>query len=109
MDFTSIMLLVVVSILVGFAFAFLMKRQSGSAQDSTLRVISDLQSEVKNLHSTLQGQVVDLSRQMNTQWQQHAQLMQETQEGYTRTVGQVQHRLGELHQGSFFSLPELES
>ncbi len=100
MEFNTLLLVLALAGLAVLGWAMWIRQGKAGRGDDTVRLIADMQQEVKLLHATLQGQVTELTRQMNAQWQQHAQLLQETQEGYTRTVGQVQHRLGQLHEAT---------
>lgn len=72
-------------------------RSSSENQEALTRLGMDLQKEITSLRSYFQDQVLGLSRQMNQQLEQNTRFLVESHKGYRETVGQVQHRLGELH------------
>lgn len=81
-------------------FAF-MNLQPRSASDPNIsQIMVEMQREMTNLQSTMQNQILELSRQMNAQLENNNRFLRETQDGYSRTVGQIQHRLGELQEST---------
>lgn len=90
----------------GFLFAailgaVLFRVFSGSArqkpeEDTTARLVVEFQREIATLRTSLNEQVLALSRQMNEQATQNTSFLQKTHQSYNEAVGQVQHRLGEL-------------
>ncbi len=87
-------------VLMGAVILFLWQRLSHSAsrQEGATTVMVELQRELATLRSSLQDQVLQLSRQMSTHLERNTRFLQESHEQYSRTVGQVQHRLGELQE-----------
>ncbi|HXV27779.1 MAG TPA: DNA recombination protein RmuC [bacterium] len=101
MTSTVLLLLFICLLLGGLLFLILLKRLSGrAAEDTSVKMIMELQREMTNLRGSIQDQVVRLSQQMNTQLEHNTRFLQDTHEQYSRAVGQVQHRLGELQEAT---------
>jgi len=79
---------------------FLQLKKNAQTGDSSAHILLEFQKEMSQLRSHLANQALELSRQMNEQLEKSSRFLQETQRGYSQTVGQVQHRLGELHQAT---------
>ncbi|MCM8775422.1 MAG: DNA recombination protein RmuC [Candidatus Omnitrophica bacterium] len=76
------------------------RRQGAAVTDATSRIMTDLQREIADLRTSLQTQVLEISRHMNEHLTQSTAVLQKTHQGYTDAVGQVHHRLGELQQAT---------
>jgi DNA recombination protein RmuC len=59
-----------------------------------------IQREISDLRSSLNQQIIQVSDRMNAQLSQNAQFLSNTHQGYQETMGQVQHRLGELQEAT---------
>lgn len=67
---------------------------------STLPMLMDLQKNLASLKSEMQSQIIDLSKQVNSQIQNNSLFLQESQTGFHKTVNMVQDRLGQLQQAT---------
>ncbi len=75
------------------------RRFSGrTAEETSGKMIMELQREMSALRGAIQEQMLQLSQQMNTQLEHNTRFLHNTHEQYSQTVGQVQHRLGELQE-----------
>ncbi len=87
-------------VLVGAVILLLWQRlgRNDRRQEAAPNVMAELQRELGTLRSSIQDQILQLSGQMNTHLERNTRFLQESHEQYSRTVGQVQHRLGELQE-----------
>ena len=88
------------AILLSLFFFFQFKKQNSSEIKSAdlYTLFNDFRKEVEQIRVSVNQQVLDLSRQMNTHLNQNTEFMNQTHQGYTTSVGQVQRSLGELQQ-----------
>jgi DNA recombination protein RmuC len=82
------------------AILWLRRRLAIRKEESAAMLVLELQREMAALRSALQTQVLELSRQMNMQLENNTRFLRETHDGYSRAVGQVQHRLGQLQEAT---------
>lgn len=101
------MLLVLIAIgffVISFAiliFVFFKRHESSKSNNAAyLTLLTELQRDVHGLKSDFQTQVQDLSERVHEQLHNNSKHIQESQRGFHQTVGQVQDRLGQLHQAS---------
>lgn len=94
--FVIIFAFLCIVILAGAFFWLLQSRKPSQDPNAFTQIIVDIQKEMGSLKLTMQEQSVNLSRQLNSQLESQSRFLNEAHEGYNRTVGQVQFRLGEL-------------
>ena len=99
-SFNVITLLIAAGSSVFCILTVLNNRSRQDAGDSMARVLTEFQREMSGLRSTMNDQILDLSRQMNDQLKQNNRFVMQSHQSYSETVGQVQHRLGELQQAT---------
>ena len=90
-------------VLAALAFGFWVWKQrpaQAPATDAVLPLLMDLKSEMGALRTRFGDQVADLNRQMNTQMQENVRYLQQSHDGFHKTVGEVQGRLGQLQQAT---------
>jgi DNA recombination protein RmuC len=83
-----------------YLLRLLRKPAAPPAEDPMARFSADFQREITQLRSTVNDQILDLSRRVSDQLVQNNQLLLQSHQGYQEAVGQVQHRLGELQQAT---------
>jgi DNA recombination protein RmuC len=77
-------------------FVALRNRQPARDEEALKRLFLEFQQEMNGLRTSVNEQIVGLSRHVNEQLSQNHQVLVQSQQGYREAVGQVQHRLGEL-------------
>ena len=99
MNFSSALLLVLAGIVLS-AVVFLLLRRTHKGVDENVseRMMLQFQKEMNDLRSGLKDQVLDLSQRMNEHLERNSRFLNQSHQGYSQAVGQVQHRLGELQQ-----------
>ncbi len=96
-----ILLTVSVSFVVFIALFWLLQQfRKTSPEDKSLQPFLQLQQELHNLNTSLQGQIQTLASQMNEQMKHNTRFLQENQQNYRQVMGDVQHRLGALQQAT---------
>lgn len=98
--FLSILVLVILN---GVLLAFILKQRSAATPPLETGVppfALEFQKEMAGFQSGLNAQILELANQLNQQLHKNNQFLAQTQEGYRETVGQVQHRLGQLQQAT---------
>lgn len=79
--------------------AFLVMRRP-APEASLSPLVLELQRQLQALQNTLHDQVLQLSQQMNQQISRNTEFLQQTHQQYTETVGQLEHRLGQLQEAT---------
>lgn len=102
MNFGVVALLFIALLAVSALVTFLLLRQRNAppAEDPVSLWMLQFQKEMTELRSSVKDQFLVLSQRMNEQLEQSNRFLNQTQQGYTQAVGQVQHRLGELQQAT---------
>lgn len=72
------------------------ERYEGKYSESLLK----FQQELHSSQSSMQDRILDLSKQMNEQMSQNAQILQKGQISYQHVMSDVQHRLGSLQEAT---------
>ncbi len=99
--FWVVLLLTALVSLAAFLLVWVRRTPRPASDASVLTpLLSEMQREITNLRTSLQSQVLELSKQMNDQLTQNNRMLVETHQGYSKAVGQVQHRLGELQEAT---------
>ncbi len=90
----------VICLIAGALFAAAWRKQKPEPpQESPAAALAlELQKEMASLRSSFQDQFLQLSRQMNSQLEHNTRFLQETHETYSKSVGQVERRLGQLQE-----------
>lgn len=96
-------LLIVMGILAGGVIALLLtlvmsRRRTGDGD--VAQAIMTLQKELTSLQLAVKDQSMDLSRQLHDQLEKNSSLLKDTHETYAKSVGALQHKLGELYEAT---------
>ncbi|MFZ5802545.1 MAG: DNA recombination protein RmuC [Candidatus Omnitrophota bacterium] len=66
----------------------------------TLTLFAELQRDLHQMRSDMQTQILQIAQQVNSHLDQSTQTLRSSQETFFKTVGQVQERLGQLHEST---------
>ncbi len=78
-----------------FAALYLLRQKSGS-DHSVAQVVMEFQKELSSLRGSVQDQMQTLGKQVQDQLSLNSKMLLDGQTGYSKAVGQVENRLGEL-------------
>lgn len=101
MNFLHALLLIFGGMALSATVTYLLLRRTPKdthEKETSERIMLQFQKEMNELRSGLKDQVLELSHRMNEHLEQNNRFLNQTHQGYSKAVGQVQHRLGELQQ-----------
>ncbi|HTL48739.1 MAG TPA: DNA recombination protein RmuC [Verrucomicrobiae bacterium] len=82
------------------AVVFVLARFTAAGKQDNAAVVSQLQKEMADLRTALKDQSLGLERQVHEHFKENQKFLQTSQQGYAQTVGNLQHKLGELHKAT---------